>query len=452
MYEYDSGSRGTAGAVPGLGGDVFDQIAANDRHRRRVQADQVALIGRACDEWQVDEESALAACERFVQGGADGTATVGEFLALELGALLGVSPTQAGCRIAEVLNLRDRHPLLWSAVQELRVEPWQAFKITQSCAGLGAAAAGWVDRQVDMALAVMPWGRVMRSLDALIVKADPALAAEKAAAEKHRRLVRIGDYRDGNGTVYARMSAADAVALDETVSDLANRLVTPDDPRTTDQRRAVALGILAEPERAAHLLAGGDQPTNRAVSVMVHLPAGAVIGDEPGAIAVVEGVGALTRGTLVEFLGHHGRVTVRPVIDHNAVPAIDSYEVPPVLREAVFARWPVEAFPWSNRRSRGCDLDHTIPFDHTAAGGARQTRQDNLAPLSRKVHRAKTMGGWQVQQEAGVMRWRSRKGFEYGVTPTGTRSLGRRLTRASIPEARPAVDIAWPTTALTLAA
>lgn len=376
--------------------DVFDQISATDEQRRRLEANQALLIAEACDRWQVDESTALAACERFVQGGADGTASVGEFLALELGPLLRVTPVQAACRIADVLNLRDRHPLLWAAVQELRVEVWQASKITSACIGLKADAARWVDRQVDSALRIMPWHRVMRSVAGLVVRADPALAAERAAAEKHRRQVWVGDFRDGGGTVYARLSAVEAALLDETVSDLANRLATPDDTRTTDQRRAAALGLLAEPERAAAFLAGGEQPPGRCATLVVHLPAGAVIADDPGTVATVEGVGVLTRSSLVEFLNHHGRVTVKPVVDFNEIPPVDSYQVPPLMRAAVLSRWPVEAFPFGARRSPGCDLDHSKRFDRTAPCGAGQSRTGNLAPLSRRAHRAKTRGGWQV--------------------------------------------------------
>ena len=47
------------------------------------------------------------------------------------------------------------------------------------------------------------------------------------------------------------------------------------------------------------------------------------------------------------------------------------------------------------------------------------TRPDNLGPLSRKVHRAKTHGGWQLDQPSpGVFLWRSPLGFGYLVTPS----------------------------------
>ena len=79
-----------------------------------------------------------------------------------------------------------------------------------------------------------------------------------------------------------------------------------------DQRRAAALGMLAEPARAAAILAGDPDPgTTRTVAVTVHLPAGAIASGEPGVIGVIPGVGALTREAVVEFLGSDPSLTMR---------------------------------------------------------------------------------------------------------------------------------------------
>lgn len=431
---------------------VLDQIADTDLARRKLDAAQAGLIAEVCDRWDVDEDAIGHACERLIQGGADGTAHIGEYLALELGPILRISPTTAAFRIADVLNLRDRHPLLWNDVQNLAVEYWQATSITRATRHLPLPAALWVDRQIHFALRTMPWRRVMNTLDDLITKADPALAAERARADRDRRMVRVGQYGDGGGTVYARLAAGDAAALDETLSDLANRLLTgPDDNTTGDQRRAVALGILAEPERAATLLAGGaDTTSSRQTTLFVHLPAGSVASDDPDTIAMIDGIGALTRESLVEFLGTT-RLVIRPVVDHNQIPAVDAYQVPPLMRQALTQLWPVEAFPYASRRSRGCDIDHSTPYDHQAPAESNQTRPDNLAPLSRKPHRARTGGGWHLEHpQPGIIQWRSRTGYQYQVTPTGTVSLGRNPSQnTGYPPRHPPTDEPPPDPPLT---
>ena len=80
--------------------------------------------------------------------------------------------------------------------------------------------------------------------------------------------------------------------------------------------------------------------------------------------------------------------------------------------------FPNEPFPFSQRDSVGLDLDHTVPYQPGRPG---QTRVGNLAPLTRRVHRAKTAGYWVMHQpEPGRIEWRSPLGYRYDVTPFGT--------------------------------
>jgi len=92
----------------------------------------------------------------------------------------------------------------------------------------------------------------------------------------------------------------------------------------------------------------------------------------------IEGAGPLSRETWCDLLGH-GRVTIRPVVDLNAI-ALDSYEIPDRIRTAVTMRSPVDMFPHGTQPSRGLDLDHKIPCDHSRGPPPGQTRIDNLAP------------------------------------------------------------------------
>jgi hypothetical protein len=473
-------------------GDVFDALSANHRLMRDGQAREVALIAQACDEWSIDESVAGKACERLIEGGGDGTALVGEFLALELAGLLGCSPSTAALRIAEVLDLRDRHPELWALVVSGGVEPWRAFKVTRACvvAGLSGEAARWVDHQLGISLAVMTWGRAVRLLDGLMVKADTELAARRAQTQREKRTVWIGDHRDGGSVLYARLDTADALALKATIDQIAEALQSCGDTQAPDQRQATALGILADPAAALALLdrSGDGMPTNRKATLMVHiaadsLPAGAFIAGAvpagnltPGAlgqdaatpgigqgsgvvgvsgttgvsqgsgapstsgVARVEHCGPLDTETLARFLAG-STVVVRPVIDLNTIPPVDAYEIPARMRQAVLLRNPVEAFPFSTRRADSCDQDHTIPYDPLAPPGTRQTRPDNLGPLSRRTHRAKTARQWHVTQtEPGTYVWTSPHGFRYEVTPDGTTPLGRKPLGRTGPETEPEAE------------
>ena len=74
------------------------------------------------------------------------------------------------------------------------------------------------------------------------------------------------------------------------------------------------------------------------------------------------------------------------------------------MRDLVILRDPRCVFPHCQRDARACDLDHTIPYDDTGPPG--QTRPDNLAPLCRRHHRAKTTGRWQYRRQPdGTYQW-----------------------------------------------
>ncbi|MCL2465269.1 MAG: hypothetical protein FWF28_09410, partial [Micrococcales bacterium] len=71
-----------------------------------------------------------------------------------------------------------------------------------------------------------------------------------------------------------------------------------------------------------------------------------------------------------------------------------------------------------------CDLDHVDPFKPGVPG---QTRPDNLGPLSRRFHRAKTVAGWQLHQPSpGVFIWETPAGQRFQVDKNGTQQLPRR--------------------------
>ncbi|MGB3954703.1 MAG: DUF222 domain-containing protein, partial [Brooklawnia sp.] len=179
--------------------DVRAAFAALDHaHQQRLAAEvsELVAIVHAADLYQVDQEAVLDGMERLVQPGHDGTPLVGEFLATEIGPLLGVSPQSAMGRIGDALDLRHRLPILWNTVLAGTVQVWQALKVCQATAALSVQAAGWVDKQLADALQAWPWPRVTRALPAWIIQADPDAArdrAETAAKDRHLRLSPIND-------------------------------------------------------------------------------------------------------------------------------------------------------------------------------------------------------------------------------------------------------------------
>ncbi len=172
-------------------------------------------------------------------------------------------------------------------------------------------------------------------------------------------------------------------------------------------------------EPSGHRCGAIDVPLHKLLprlGLAVHIHADA-LGDLTGA-ARIDRAGWITTELLAQLL-LDTQVTVQPVIDLANRPIEDHY-VPSVgMRRAVELAMPRELFPYSNRRSQGLDLDHSIPFAEGASG---QTRLGNLVPLSRRVHRAKTVGAWRSRPIGlDTIEWTSPLGRRYQVSPRGTR-------------------------------
>ncbi|GAA1427016.1 hypothetical protein GCM10009616_03070 [Microlunatus lacustris] len=130
---------------------------------------------------------------------------------------------------------------------------------------------------------------------------------------------------------------------------------------------------------------------------------------------------------LRDWLAETGcQVQVRPVVDPAQVAAVDSYETPSSMRDALIVRHPAEVFPYGSGMGRNLDLDHSVPYRSTVDGGPPgQTGLHNLGPLSRRSHRAVTHARWRrCQPLPGTHLFRSPHGYVFVVTNQGTVGLG----------------------------
>ena len=172
-------------------------------------------------------------------------------------------------------------------------------------------------------------------------------------------------------------------------------------------------------------------------------------------VARWEGEGPVSAQYVRDFLGPTSRFTIKPVIDLAGQAAVDAYEVPDRLREAVHLRTPADVFPYASNTSRRMDLDHTRPYRHSVPlqatprpamttrqdpptdparerGAPGQTGMDNLGPLGRFHHRVRTHGNWAVEQPfPGIYLWRAPHGSIYLVDHTGTRKVTDPWTKSA---------------------
>ena len=152
-----------------------------------------------------------------------------------------------------------------------------------------------------------------------------------------------------------------------------------------------------------------------------------------GEMTVFEPTGHLEEGQRLLLLdqlkdwcqGSRTKVTIKPVIDLNTSPSAPGYAIPDRIREQVILRDHTCVFPWCTRPARGCDLDHVVPYDHTADAEGRPqpgpTASSNLAPLCRHHHRLKTHTAWRYTVTGpGEYDWTSPHGHTFRRDPAGS--------------------------------
>ncbi|HBY24625.1 MAG TPA: hypothetical protein DEG88_15555, partial [Propionibacteriaceae bacterium] len=365
----------------------------------------------------------------------------------------GISPDSAGALLTSILDLRHRHPILWQAVCDHTVEVWKARRIASDVAraGLTLEAALAIDEKITPYLDKLPVGPLLRKLGRMIVKADEVLAEQRARKARQERFARIRHDIDGVSTLVARMATSDAIALDAALTLAASDAILTGRPEGTDELRSEALGNLAmaflnEPNpTAATATTPAGRRVPRVAGLVIHITAETLA--RGAGIATVDGVGPMLLEQVREIVGGC-RVRVQEVIDLNNDPGVDSYDIPDRIRHHITLRNPVEVFPFSSRAATRCDLDHTRPYRHgprkpaAKTPSSPQTRASNLGPLSRKVHRAKTLGAWKLTQpQPGTFLWTSPMGFAYTVDRHGTTRGHKRATpnacgKAALPAKR----------------
>lgn len=446
--------------------ELAARLVANEAELRQRECEVLVLAAGWADVHDIDTAAPgyQPLVERAASYGADGCPDVSEYAVHELGALRGTSSGTAEQLLADALDLRHRHPRLWARVRRGEVHAWQAVRVARACHTLSRQAAALVDLAVTGHLGQLPWGRFVRVLHAAVLQADPAQAEARADEARRARGVWAFDAEDGIKTLVAKAAAGDVTVLMATVNRVADVLAQDGDPDPADVRRAKVLALLADPARALQLLVAHrddgdgdedahmqrDEPdpdeSHRALDLTplsksaaprrepapgaqvvlhLHLSSAAVVAGH--GVVRPEHDGPTTLGALRAWLAETGcPVTVRPVLDPARVPAVDAYETPLLMREALLARHPAEVFPFGAAVRRTLDLDHSVPYRPPDRGGPPgQTGLHNLGPLARGHHRAVTHGGWRRRQPApGTYVFRSPTGHVFVVTNQGTLALG----------------------------
>lgn len=413
------------------------------------------------------------------QIGGEGTPGVQDFCLGEIALARGAGVTATTNTMADALDLQHRLPLIWAVCARGDCEVWVARRIAKLSRHLPLDKVGVVDSALSRMIGSEGIGRVLDVAEAKIIEADTALHEEACEAERRRRHVHVGRTDEfGLRTLFARLDAGDAVAVDATVARVAD-IIEPRHPEATpDELRALAFGWLARPAALFELLLEASvpepgQPDELEVARTLAFPADildalraldltslapravlhvhlheAVLGGREG-VARVEGLGPVTLNQLTELLAGSD-LRIQPVKDLSNRVRYTAYEHPESLRDQVHLVTGGDYWPWAASTSRQVDLDHPTPFDHGGSSVDRdgprhippdQTGSHNSGPLGRRHHRWKTHAGYRSRQcGAGRYVWLTPHGLGFLVDHTGTHRIHPEKARMVL-DAPPGVDV-----------
>jgi hypothetical protein len=204
---------------------------------------------------KVPDDQRLPGGERGVAYGGAGCPAVAEFAVAEFAAVLGVTSETGANFIGQALALRHRLPLTWARVESGQATGWKARLIATACLSLSVEAAALVDARVAGVVDSLSAHQVKTIVKAAVWDADPAAARAAAEQKARERGAWPGQSdRHGTTTLFVKAASGDVIRFSATLGQIADALAALGDPDTLDQRRAKAIGILADPAFAHELL------------------------------------------------------------------------------------------------------------------------------------------------------------------------------------------------------
>jgi len=429
--------------VEDLGPDaLLAELTANDRVRREADLRQLQLAYQWCVLHPATEDTGTAwwghprlpgDLDTDESLGGEGTPKVAAFTPEPFAAALGVSTQTGMALLADALDLVHRLPRIWGRVQDLSVPAWKAQRVARSTHGLAREAAAHVDREIAPVLHTAGVARIERAVAHAIATVHPEEHAHREETGKETWDVQLLHPRPGEfaGTseLFARGDTLDLTKLFDLLCATAADLAAAGDPDPLGARKAKALGIIADhqPSLDLHRFVG-TSPGFETAAERLPQPAGSTTTtktrlyfhldladlDDPTRVGRVERLGPATMAKIRDWLATTN-ATIQPVLRMDRHDTVDAHDPPAWMRDLVTLRDPHCVFPWCQRTSRACDLDHIDPYQDDGPPG--QTSPDNLAPLCRRHHRAKTSGRWRYQRHPdGTYQWTAPGGTTYFVT------------------------------------
>lgn len=329
----------------------------------------------------------------------------------ELATALRISERAADLLIDEAHVLGRYLPATQQALADGRLTPRQARVIVDELARVDESERPDLERRA-LEAADQSAAAFARTIRRMRETRDADRAAERHRTARDDRHVSREPGSDGMEWIMACLPAAEVLAIDSRLDDLARGLLRHGDDRTLPQLRADAFAdVLLDRDSRAFRRFGDARPT-----VVVTVPIGVLTGaTEAGAELVGHGpIDAQTARELAAEAPVLRRMFTDPRDDTILALGRTKYRVSDELRLFLTVRDQRCRFPNCSRRVQASDVDHSHAWEH---GG--RTDPDNLAHLCRGHHRLKHDSRWRLEatHPDGTVDWVSPSGRRHRTRP-----------------------------------
>ena len=270
---------------------------------------------------------------------------------------IGLSDAAGTNLIHEALQLRHRLPRTWARVRAGEVTAWRARRIAAKTLYQPDDVTSLLDATVArIAHKVGPI-----TLDRLIDETKMRLHPVETEQAQIDHLERHEVWLDPNMSHDGCRAHGDPgrlrrpFAFDKTVSDIAAVIGDLGNTADLDVRRALAIGVLADPQAAADLLTGDADAlkkpsTRKHIQLVVHITDDTTTGDNPIARLDRNGGMPILEQQVRAWCGRTDTgVTITPLIDLAENIAVPQYEVPNRIKTQIAHRDLTCVFPHCTR-------------------------------------------------------------------------------------------------------
>jgi hypothetical protein len=346
----------------------------------------------------------------------------------ELATALRISERGAESLIDEAEILARYLPATRAALAEGRITPRQAHILVDELGNLDDDQRAELEQRM-LDAADQSATSFQRAVKRLRETRNADQAADRHRRAREGRHVTCQPGRDGMAWLVSHLPAAEALAIDSRLDDLARGLArlgeSRGDDRTIAQLRADAFGdVLLDRDTLESRRFGDAKPT-----VVVTVPISLLAGNS-GKPAEIVGYGPIDEVTARELVAEAPvlrRMFTDPRDDAILALGRKRYRVTDDLRLFLAVRDGRCRFTGCFRRTAACDVDHSQDW---AEGG--HTDECNLGHLCRGHHTLKHQTRWRIEANHpdGTVDW---------VSPTGRRHRSRPARAVSTLRAGEAV-------------